>query len=810
MDLMTLAAKIQLDSSDFDRGVRRAEGMGQQLTGKISAMTVAVGNLAADVMRKGITAINGVIGGAIDGYADYQQLIGGVETLFKTSTNKVSNYAKQSFKTTGLSANDYMETVTGFSASLLQGLKGDTDKAADYANMAIVDMADNANKMGTDMSSIQNAYQGFAKQNYTMLDNLKLGYGGTREEMIRLVNDSGILEEEISDLDGITFDQLVLAIHKIQEEMGITGTTAKEAADTISGSKASLKAAWEDMLSAVGGEGDQKRLDETLENFKTSFSTYMENFIPTLVTTITNSGSLVTAVAEAIASLPTDLLSKVAEGGLEAGTEMIGGVSKITHWLIESISSMFRSASADPSQITELGAAVGEFLGTAISDIVANAPDILEGIIAVGVSLAGGLIEGLFKGLFGEGAEVDKITEQLQEDLTDIDVNNAQATGILRYMDKLYEKFGKGVTRTNEWKEAQKQLEEVLPAAGGVFKNYGNDIQGALDTLEKLNKSMRENAIISGMENALREEKELYGEQMATAELAKTRADIAREKKAAAEDVLPTNLQAYAKAWLSEYGAEDWISDAARQEAEGILSGKIYENGQMVDLTAAEASTLENALMTFAAALEGTENEVWSKSDTDTIYDPDTVAKMYASIGEYEATIKENEKIAKEAEKEAAATQKEIDITTAALTRAIADRAESYGYSVEEMQTSTGQAAVALDKFAMKLAGIRIGAGGEVYMPEATGIDYVPFDGFKAELHRGETVLPASEAKERRSGDGTAEIVGALQGLRQDMQNLRIMVGKKTFGRAVVDYGGDRLSGFIGNSNSRSESGYGT
>ncbi|MBP5729111.1 MAG: hypothetical protein J6Y48_18755, partial [Clostridia bacterium] len=535
MDLLNLAAKITLDDSQYRKGIEGAESAGKALAGKMSAMTVAVGNLAADVIRKSASAISSVVKGAVDGYADYQQLVGGVETLFKDSSDKVQNYAKQSFRTTGLSANDYMETVTSFAASLLQGLEGNTSEAADYANMAIQDMADNANKMGTDMSAIQNAYQGFAKQNYTMLDNLKLGYGGTREEMVRLINDSGILSHEIEDLDGITFDQIVLAIHEIQTEMGITGTTALEAAQTIGGSKNSLKAAWNDMLSAVGGEGGEGRLNETLENFKSAFSTYMENFLPTLVTTITNSGSLVNAVAEAISSLPTTLLSEVAEGGLEAGTEMIGGVSKITTWLIDSISNMFRSATADPSQLAEFGAAIGEFLGTAISDIVTNAPDIIKGIFTMGVTLAGNFIEGLFSGLFGEGAEVDKISKALEDDLVDIDVNNAEASGILKYMEKLSNKFGYGVEKTEEWKEAQRQLEEVLPDAGKVFEQYGGDIDGALRNLERLNKEMRQTAIISGIEKALKEERELYGEQMATAELAQTRADIAQEKKSAAE-----------------------------------------------------------------------------------------------------------------------------------------------------------------------------------------------------------------------------------------------------------------------------------
>ena len=172
MDLLRLAAKIELDDSSYVKGVNNAEKLGQNLAGKMSAWTVAVGNLAADMVKRGIGAINNVVKGAVNGYADYQQLIGGVETMFKNSSDKVAAYAKKSFKSTGLSANDYMETVTSFSASLIQGLGGDTAKAADMANMAVTDMADNANKMGTDMSSIQAAYQGFAKQNFTMLDNL--------------------------------------------------------------------------------------------------------------------------------------------------------------------------------------------------------------------------------------------------------------------------------------------------------------------------------------------------------------------------------------------------------------------------------------------------------------------------------------------------------------------------------------------------------------------------------------------------------------------------------------------------------------
>lgn len=169
---------------------------------------------------------------AVGHYVEYEQLVGGVETLFKDSSGKLIDYAEKAYKTAGMSSNQYMNTATSFAASLIQGLGGDTAKAVELTNLAITDMSDNANKMGTDIGSIQDAYQGFAKQNYTMLDNLKLGYGGTQSEMIRLINDSGVLGEKIESLDNVTFDQMIEAIHKIQDNLGITGTTAL--ANTIS------------------------------------------------------------------------------------------------------------------------------------------------------------------------------------------------------------------------------------------------------------------------------------------------------------------------------------------------------------------------------------------------------------------------------------------------------------------------------------------------------------------------------------------------------------------------------------------------
>lgn len=197
------------------------------------------------------------------GFSDYEQLVGGVDTLFKSSSLQVQEYANNAYKTSSLSANQYMETVTSFSASLLQSLNNDTAKAAQIADMAITDMSDNANKMGTDMSMIQNAYQGFAKQNYTMLDNLKLGYGGTKTEMERLLADAQKLtgiEYDISNLSDV-----YSAIHVIQSEIGITGTTAREASSTIQGSITSMKSAWQNLI--IGIADSNADYEQLVQNF---------------------------------------------------------------------------------------------------------------------------------------------------------------------------------------------------------------------------------------------------------------------------------------------------------------------------------------------------------------------------------------------------------------------------------------------------------------------------------------------------------------------------------------------------------------
>ena len=802
MDLMTLAAKIQLDDSEFTKGVSKAENAGKQLAGKMGAMTVAMGQLAAQVIQKGVQAITGVVKGAIDGYADYQQLIGGVETLFKESADKVASYAKRSYKTTGLSANQYMETVTGFSASLLQGLGGDTEKAADMANMAITDMADNANKMGTDISSIQAAYQGFAKQNYTMLDNLKLGYGGTREEMVRLINESGILNHEISNLDGITFDQIIEAIHKVQSEMGITGTTAKEASSTISGSVASLKASWEDLLAAMGGAAGQENFESAIENFKTSFSTYLDNFVPTLVTTISNSGGLVGAIADAIAEIPTTLMADIGKTTMEAGADMVRGVGKIANWLIDSFVEVFKYASLDNQSAVDLGAAIGDFLGTAISKIVTNAGTIFDGIVALGKGLSEGFVTGLFSGLFGDEAnEVDKIVNEMTSTIGDAEYKATKAGALLSYMKSISDEYGQAATETRAWKDAVDEMKQLLPESEDIFKDYAGNVDLLVASLDALIGKMREAAIQSALQKALQDSYTLLSEQ--TIEYNKQKSRYSRNEFIAKD----TRDKMY-KA----------IQDEAAKIAQEMWDEGHDENGR-------ETGNFDQTGYEYYANLAKGKAEIGAdlKNFADLSLDElrglmmDVNSSLLPEFEDEISVIKEAETqmaLAKDAMDKTAseieATKAEIQDVEAAVASSAADLNAAFGQTSSNVESGGLAVQGSLEGVSAKLAAWNPPQFQGTYMPEATGIDYVPYNGFKAELHRGETILTKAEADRYRNGAGTAEVVGAIQSLNNNIQNMQLVVGRRSFGRAVVGYGGTGMNDYIGRAESRRASGYGT
>ena len=281
-------------------GEQTGQSIGQELVGTLKNVIVAagIGKIISD-------SIN--MGGAL------QQSLGGVETLFKDSADTVKEYAAQAYRTVGLSANDYMEQTTSFAASLLSSVSQDTNAAAQLANMAMVDMADNANKMGTDMQDIQNAYQGFAKQNYTMLDNLKLGYGGTQAEMQRLLNDATKISGVKYDLGNLA--DMYSAIHIIQQEMDITGTTAKEAATTLTGSFAAMKAAAENVMGNWSTGAD---LTEPLQALADTAQTFLvDNLLPMIGNVLAGIPEIVYSLVPELLQTGTELLSSLAQGFTE-------------------------------------------------------------------------------------------------------------------------------------------------------------------------------------------------------------------------------------------------------------------------------------------------------------------------------------------------------------------------------------------------------------------------------------------------------------------------------------------------------------
>ena len=361
---------------------------------------VLKGNLVADAIKSGISALASatkeLIGGAVEGYAEYEQLVGGVETLFKDSAGTVQDYANNAYKTAGLSANEYMETVTSFSASLLQSMGNDTAAAAEKADRAITDMSDNANKMGSDMSSIQNAYQGFAKQNYTMLDNLKLGYGGTKEEMQRLIDDANALNAAQGNYTSYTIESyadIVDAIHTVQTEMGITGTTALEASTTVEGSINSMKSAWSNFVTGLGS--DNADISELSAQLIESVGTVAENVLPVVETVLKN-------IAEAVSNDGPEMIEQFVSYAIEKLPEVIKlglkMVLALVKGLVQNLPELWTA-------VLDMMAGIVQTILDALPDIIEVGRDIVRGVwegIKAMASWIGEKVSGFFSGIVGD------------------------------------------------------------------------------------------------------------------------------------------------------------------------------------------------------------------------------------------------------------------------------------------------------------------------------------------------------------------------------------------------------------------------
>ena len=433
----SIVLNMNLNASGFARGIKSVIGSVKNMNesmkdatnsaSKMSSVMKGIGSSAIKV-GKGLavagaaaaTAVTALVSKSVGAFADYEQLTGGVETLFGAGGRSVEEYAQsvgksvsdiqgkydslmsaqnvvlenanKAYMTAGMSANEYMDTVTGFSASLISSLGGDTNKAADYANSALVDMSDNANKMGTDMESIKNAYQGFAKQNYTMLDNLKLGYGGTQEEMKRLLSDAEKLTGQRYDIS--SFADITQAIHAIQTQMDITGTTAKEASTTISGSWGSLKAAFQNVL--VGLTTGEDMFDQSLDALINTAVTFGQNIIPAIKGALSGVGYLIEGLApvigETIPPLINDLAPTLANSAVSLISSLVNGLTQNATQFSECLSNMIIVAVAGISTVVpQLLDAASKIVSNLMQGLTNSMPQIVNGA----VTLVEGLVDGL-------------------------------------------------------------------------------------------------------------------------------------------------------------------------------------------------------------------------------------------------------------------------------------------------------------------------------------------------------------------------------------------------------------------------------
>ena len=503
MNVGEIVYKILGDDADFKKVMGNV--------GKLATKTMSViAEAALAASAAAATAVGVLAKNAIESYGEYEQLVGGVETLFGDSADVIQGYAEEAFSTVGMSCNAYMETVTGFAASLVSSLDGDTAKAAEKANTAVSDMADNANKMGTDLQSIQNAYQGFAKQNYTMLDNLKLGYGGTKEEMERLLGEAEKIQKTKFgidiDYDVSSFSDIVDAIHVIQEDMGITGTTAKEASTTIQGSISTMKAAWQNLMTGIADPTQD--FDKLLSDVIDSVVTVSNNLMPRIMAVLPQMATGVTQLAEGILPLIPDTLNAMLP-------DVIDGANSLIAALLDTLSSIADTAipivteNADEiidtlltglvSAIPNLVSSAADLCTALITAILDNADIITQGAVDVVVALADSISNNIDALIPAAVNAVVTITDTLISNIDTV-IDAAEkliigiADGLIAALPSLVEKAPEIVIKLSG--ALVDAIPDIVEFAWEFCKHIGEDIisydwsEVASTTVDNLNKAL--------------------------------------------------------------------------------------------------------------------------------------------------------------------------------------------------------------------------------------------------------------------------------------------------------------------------------
>ena len=610
MNVFELFAVLKLNKEAFKRGLQEAEGDANESSNKLKSAFSKVGDVAK-VLATGAAAAVGAAGtglakitqSAIEAYGNYEQLVGGVEKLFGDNAKSVIQNAEQAYKTAGLSANEYMETVTSFSASLISSLGNDTEAAAKYADMALQDMSDNANVFGSDMATIQNAYQGFAKQNYTMLDNLKLGYGGTKTEMERLIADANKLKVangETADLTIEKYSDVVEAIHLVQQNMKITGTTQKEASKTIQGSINATKAAWQNLMSGLAdGNADVKKLTKNvidsaknvLHNVMPIIQQVAES-IPEVITTIANElPGLIKTVLPALKKGVTSLLDALLDNLDEVLDIVLDIALDLVDYLLDNL----------PTIITKLFDGVVKI----VEGICERLPELIPKLITAAIGVVGSVISGIGEAILGG---ISGIIEGLTGK---VDVFGLEASRKLR---ETQERISDTIT---SWKDLKEQEAESISAANseaGNLQALWEELKLITDENGNVKEGMENRAsfIVGTLNESLGTEIELNGGVVSSMQDIEAEIDKLIEKKRAEavmnameplyEEALKNRAQAMQD--LNTKAAELETAQQALNDATG--QGKVYMQ-EYVDGLQAEYDALDTTVNGYYDTIAGYE-----------------------------------------------------------------------------------------------------------------------------------------------------------------------------------------------------------
>ena len=793
---------------------------------KYSAGIEKIGKVAGRIGLASVGAITKISKSALDAYANYEQLVGGVDKLFGKSSSTIIKNANKAYRTAGVSANKYMEQATSFSASLISSLNGDTQKAAKITDMAIRDMSDNVNVFGSNMEDIQRAYQGFAKQNYTMLDNLKLGYGGTKTEMERLLKDAEKISGVKYDISNLS--DVYEAIHVIQKEMNITGTTAKEAADTIEGSVNTMKSAWENWLTAIGS-GSEKDIQRTTKALTKSISNVGKNALPVIKNVLKSMKGLVafasTAFGVKLVSkiiLATNNLKKfkAATDGASAMSGVFSGKLKASDAILGSTGNKVGKLASNFKFLGVQGAAAAGALGTLVGALA---------LTAYGISEA-------YKSTHKHRLETEEMIKSNQRSIDNVAAVAREAENYADKLTALNDKQDKTKQDIDLMAEYVKKLNELYPDLNLKIDKHTGKITADGKEINDLNKYLERNIDLL--------------KQQAEADVYKKNYKKAIEKKVEDESKMPDVKQNYeeAKDAYNQAKKSGYVSPQVSQElqrakseyhdlARAIIEDTKEINKQEINITGWKnitkdakkagvdiSDTLKEALQKGQMKLP-TKPSDWKKAlQLQSLVDeakrsgkkiPESVSKAMAE-GNYDKGIKkmkkslekatkENQKVADKNPIKFKGDTKDIDKKVkSANSKKLKDKTSKLNAKDKASSVINSINGKKLKDKTLNIKGVLkgISAKAKKALGLRRGTREIPYDGYQAELHKGERVLTANENNQYEKmisgfssiGTNDQQIVELINALKNNSITVITQVDGKTLAKTTAPYISDEIN----------------